>query len=123
LKYATLQPITVKKYGQKIELQTGQVILLPEDKATKLIQIGKIKPLIDVMGESYRELCRRLKSYPVTAEEIQEHSPELLRDIHKTIDELDKHFLNENLQGFNDAMENIKRLYLEAMNNILKNRG
>lgn len=58
MRYAVLEPITVKKQGQEIELQSGQVITLPENKAIKLIEAGKINPIpetLDNLSPEQRE--------------------------------------------------------------------
>ena len=81
----------------------------------------KHEPVRHIMEKKYKELCFWLKSYPVTAEEIQEHSPELLNDIHRAIEIIDRCFLSENLQEFNEGMERVKQLYMKAMERVLNN--
>ena len=43
--YIILEPIRVKKQGHEIELKTGHMIALPQDKATLLLEQGKVRPL------------------------------------------------------------------------------
>lgn len=51
MRYAILEPITVKKQGQETELQAGQIITLPEDRAIKLIEAGKIKSIPETLND------------------------------------------------------------------------
>lgn len=56
MRYQILQPFTVKTSQREIELQTGQIIILPEDKAIRLIETGKITPIERVAYKIYSEL-------------------------------------------------------------------
>jgi hypothetical protein len=120
MKYKIVDNLKIKTSQGEMILQTGQVINIQPERAIKLINKGKIKPLRDIFEERYRELCRWLKSYPVIAEEIKEYSPELYQSIQDAIEDMDSYFLTENLQGFTKAMEKVKKLYLEAVNSIKK---
>ncbi len=56
MRYQILQPFTVKTPQKTLELQAGQVITLPEDKAIKLITAGKIIPIERIAYKIYSEL-------------------------------------------------------------------
>lgn len=119
MRYIALAPI---RFTNK-EVKTGDTFIPKnEDVIRPLLDNGIARPVRDVLAEGYRELCKWLKSYPVTAEEIQQHSdqryPGLLSEIHKTIDKMDTCFISENLQGFNENMERVKNLYLQAMTEV-----
>lgn len=44
MRYAILDPFKIKTTQGEMQLQPGQVITLPQDKALKLLNEGKIKP-------------------------------------------------------------------------------
>jgi len=118
MRYKILQPFTVKTSQGITELQAGQIITLQTDKAYKLIDSGKVRPLRAILDEKYKSLMQWLKGYPVTDFEIKETMPEHYQKIQDAITEMDSHYYNENLQGFTEAMDKVKSLYLEAMNKV-----
>jgi hypothetical protein len=81
----------------------------------KYLSKAKGESLKETMLKEYRQFIHWLGNYDLTANEIKEKDPEILEEIHKAIEEMDNHFLNENLQGFNNAMEQVKKGYLQAM--------
>lgn len=51
MKYQVLDSLKVKTQQGEIELQPGQVIILPENKAIKLIEAGKINPIPETLND------------------------------------------------------------------------
>ena len=76
---------------------------------------GKVKPVKAILDEKYKSLMEWLKGYPVTDVEIKESMPEHYQKIQDAITEMDSHYYNENLQGFTEAMDKVKGLYLQAV--------
>ena len=98
----------------------GEDTFIPknEDAIRPLLDKGIVRPVRDVFSETYINLTKWLKSYPVTAEEIQEAMPELYQKLQDAITKMDNYFLNKNLKGFNEAMGKVKSLYLEALKTL-----
>ncbi len=62
MRYQVLDPFKVKTPQGEMQLKAGQVITLPENKAIKLIEAGKINPIPETLNdlspeqrESYEE--------------------------------------------------------------------
>ncbi len=81
------------------------------------------KYLSQAMLTEYKKFIRWLGSHDLTAEEIKENNPELLKDIHETIEEMDKCFNMEDYQGFRKGMEKTKALYSEAIQKTVADVG
>ncbi len=112
MRFLALTPLKFRN----LEIKIGDTFTPKnEDAIRPLIDNGRVRPVSDVLTEKYIDLTKWLKPYPITAEEIQQHSPELYQNIQDAITEMDNHFLSENLQGFNESMERVKNLYLQAM--------
>ena len=112
MKYIALSPI---RFTNK-EIKAGDTFTpKSEDAIRPLIDNGKVRPLKDIMTEKYRELCRWLKSYPVSADEIKETLPDRYQAIQDAITDMDTCFEAEDLQGFGEAVEKVKALYLQAV--------
>lgn len=57
MRYQVLEPFRVKTSQQgEIELQPGQIITLPKDKAIRLLNDGKITPIEKVTYKVYSEV-------------------------------------------------------------------
>ncbi|MGQ9571049.1 MAG: hypothetical protein ACUVUQ_09475 [Thermodesulfovibrionales bacterium] len=118
--YQVLDTFRVKTSRGEIELQQGQVITLPHDKAIKLLNEGKITPIENVAYKVYSDILEAylwivdtdhdmhsLRSQGVseaiyTADEIKKLrglSKESLKEIHKvkevfpesTVEEINRH--------------------------------
>jgi len=115
MRFLALAPLKFKNH----EVKAGDTFTPKnEDAIRPLIDNARVRPVRDVLAERYRELCLWLKSYPVIADDIQQHLPELYQKIQDAIAEMDNCFLNENLQGFNQNMGKVKSLYLQAMTQV-----
>lgn len=111
MRFIALAPLQFKN----LEVKAGETFTLKsEDAIGYLVSRGVVKSLKDVLTEQYQKHLKWLASQPVTAIEIQRYAPELLKVIHEAIKEMDNHFLNENLQGFNEARNRVEALYLKA---------
>ncbi|MEW6215334.1 MAG: hypothetical protein AB1478_09085, partial [Nitrospirota bacterium] len=79
------------------------------------IEDKKESDIKKVMGEKYKELTDWLYSFDLGADEIKETLPELYQDIQDAIERLDSACINEDMPAFQDALENIRLLYIEAL--------
>lgn len=115
MRFIALAPL---KFTNK-EIKAGDSFIPKnEDIIRPLLDNGIVRSLVDVLSERYRELCRWLKSYPATADEIKEHSPELYQAIQDTITEMDNCFYKEDYKGFVEGIEKVKSLYSEAIRKL-----
>lgn len=113
MKYTACVPLRLKSPEGVIDLKEGDTFIPSDPETVKpLLDGGRIRPITDIMDEEYRNLGNWLASYPVTADEIKEADPELYEAIQKAIEEMDRHFETENLQGFIESLERVKNLYL-----------
>ena len=55
MKYQVIKDFTVKTSQGEMQLQTGQVITMPDDKAIYLIERGLIKPITPEQIECFEE--------------------------------------------------------------------
>lgn len=58
MKYQVLDTFKVKTSTGEMELQTGQIITLPHDKALRLLNEGKITPIEKVAFKVYSEILQ-----------------------------------------------------------------
>lgn len=58
MKYQVLELFKVKTSQGEMELQPGQIITLPKDKAIKLLNEGKITPIEKVAYRVYSEILQ-----------------------------------------------------------------
>jgi hypothetical protein len=121
MRYQIKEPLKAKTLQGEIELQAGQVITLPEDKAIRLIEAGKVRPVSESMLEQYKALIQWLKSYQMTIEDIKEADIELYDSILTAVENTDKAFYSENLQGFTEGVYAVKQLYKRAMERTSNN--
>ena len=56
MKYKVVEMLKAKTLQGEIQLQTGQIITLPLDKAIKLLNEGKIAPLEKIILKVYSEI-------------------------------------------------------------------
>jgi hypothetical protein len=103
-----------------LEFQKGQILNLPHEKALDLVNKGIVKPLEDAMRESYLNLNQWLKSFELTSEEIEKKRPEILKGIYKGIEDMDYFYSQEDFKNFLMSVEEVKRLYLIALKDCLK---
>jgi len=80
MKYQVLDTFKVKTSQGEMELQPGQIITLAHDKAIRLLNEDKIKPVRDVIFEKYQSLTDWLQQHDLTADEIKETLPGLYAD-------------------------------------------
>ncbi len=121
MRYQIKEPLKAKTLQGEIELQAGQVITLPEDKAIRLIEAGKVRPISESMLEQYKAFIQWLKSYQMTIEDIKEADIELYDSILTAVENTDKAFYSENLPGFTEGIYTVKNIYLQAMERVLNN--
>ena len=58
MRYKVLEPFRVKTSKEEMELQAGQVITLPQDKAIRLLNEGRITPIDKVAYKVYSEILQ-----------------------------------------------------------------
>ncbi|MDP2754554.1 MAG: hypothetical protein Q8P40_09220 [Nitrospirota bacterium] len=58
MRYKVIEAFKVKTSQGEMELQPGQVIILPKDKAIKLLTEGKITPIEKVAYKIYSEILQ-----------------------------------------------------------------
>ncbi|MFH0773890.1 MAG: hypothetical protein V2A53_00125 [bacterium] len=58
MKYQVLETFKVRTLKEEIELQSGQIVTLPHDKAIRLLNEGKITPIEKVAYKVYSELLQ-----------------------------------------------------------------
>lgn len=58
MRYQVLEPFKVKTSKEEMELQAGQIITLPHDKALKLLNKGKITPVEKIAYKVYSEILQ-----------------------------------------------------------------
>lgn len=121
MKHQVLETFRVKTSQGELELQTGQVITLPEDKAISLIEAGKVRPVSESMLEQYKAFIQWLKTYQMTIEDIKRNDIELYDSILSAVENTDMAFYDENLQGFLEGIHSVKQLYLQVMEKVLNN--
>ena len=115
MRFLALTPLKFRN----LEIKIGDTFRVKSEDALKsLLDNGMVRPLQYVLGEKYQELCKWLKSYPVTDVEIKQAMPEHWQKLQDAIAEMDNYFLNENLQGFNEAMGKVKEFYFEAVDKV-----
>ena len=112
MRYHVLEPFRVKTSKEEMELQSGQVITLPQDKAIRLLNEGRITPIDKVAYKVYSEILQAylwvvetdqdmhfLRSQGITEaiyiadEEIKKLkglSKDSLKEIHKVKETFDK---------------------------------
>jgi len=115
MRYQVLHSFKVKTSQGEMQLQLGQVITLPHDKAIRLLNEGKVKPVKDVMANEFHSLCKWLEGFDLGSEEIKERLPALYQDLRDAIAEMDSCFVNEDLQGFLKAISKIRQIYTDAL--------
>lgn len=93
----------MEKYKAKMTLTRGK-----EPDSTDMI----------IMKGKYSELCQWLSLYDVTGEDIRQEYPKLYTEIISAIEEMDRHMVEGNTKGFCSVMERIKKLYLQAVDEI-----
>ncbi len=109
--YLVLQPLRTKK----AEYKAGDIIQTSNDEVIKLLLLnGTVKPLKDVFDTLWRQHAQKLKQHSLTADEIKEKYPDLYQQIQRTIEILDKAWLNMDLQGFREAMARVESLYFSC---------
>jgi hypothetical protein len=124
MRYMVIDDFKVKTPSGIKAFTSEQIIPINSDNATKLVNAGKVKPLMDIMTEQYEEFMQWLKGYELSADDIREKNPELLQNLHNEIEIMDTCFIKENLQGFTLTMDKVRSLYLKALNkNPFFNRG
>ena len=123
MNYQVLDSFRAKTKEGDMELQRGQIITISSDKATKLIDSGKIQSLKDAMTEQYKFFIRWLCRYELTAADVAEQYPDLLKKIHQAIKTMDSCFNNEDYQGFSQSLEGVKSLMTGVERLISRSRG
>lgn len=58
MRYQVLEPFKVKTSKEEIELQHGQLVTLPQDKAIRLLNEGKITPIEKVAYKVWSEILQ-----------------------------------------------------------------
>jgi hypothetical protein len=86
-----------------------------EEAIRELLAEVKVRPVAEVMCEKYKKLTEWLHEHTLSADEIKETLPSLYRDIQDAIERLDTAFVNEDLQAFQCALDQIRLLYAEAL--------
>ncbi len=67
------------------------------------------------MEEKYKAHIQWLQSHSLTSTEIEKYNPELMKKIHFCIDEMDKCFMSEDLQGFIESMQKVEHSYIHTI--------
>jgi hypothetical protein len=116
MKYQVLDILKVKTPRGEIELQPGQLINLEPEKAITQIEIGKIKPIKEIMLDLYQEFIQWLSNQNLTIDEIEKRDLNLLKSIHNAIEVMDNCFVKEDLHGFIKVKKIVESLYLLAIN-------
>jgi hypothetical protein len=112
MKYITMIPL---KFTNK-ELHTGDTFIPKNEDAIKgLLAEGKVRPLSEVMSDKYQNLTDWLHQFDLGRDELKETHPDLYQDIQDAIERLDNAFLIEDMTAFQDALENIRVLYTDAL--------
>ncbi|MEW6686319.1 MAG: hypothetical protein AB1393_08970 [Candidatus Edwardsbacteria bacterium] len=73
------------------------------------------RSLREVMAQEYQSLTGWLYRFDLTEDEIKEPLPGLYQDIQDAIQRLDEAFVTEDMPAFQDALNNIKELYTDAL--------
>jgi prephenate dehydrogenase len=111
MKYMALTDLSFKN----CEVRAGGTFKVKNSAAIEpLIKQELVKSVRAVIAGLYSEHCRWLKSHSLTAEDIKNHNPELLQAIHRAITEMDKCFINDDLNGFKEARQMVENLYMRA---------
>lgn len=112
MKYITMIPL---KFANK-EVGIGDTFTPKKEDAIKgLLAEGRVRPVLEVMGEKYQELADWLHQFDLGRDELKETLPGLYQDIQDAIERLDDAFLIEDMAVFQDALEKIRVLYTDAL--------
>ncbi len=118
MKYQVLKDMQLITPKGDVSLRNGEIIKLPVHVADEQMKEGKIKPVIEVMEEKFKEHTAWLRTHNLMPDIIKKYSPELLQKIHHEINKMDNCFLNEDLQGFSNTMQKVENLYIHAVATI-----
>jgi len=114
-KYLVTNTFTVKTSSVEKAIEAGQIIAISEDKASTLIEAGKITPLRTVFKNLFHAHMQKMKAHHLTADEIKARDPKTYRDIQYAIKEMDAAWLREDLPGFKTVMNRTENLYFDVM--------
>jgi hypothetical protein len=74
-----------------------------------------MRQMFDVLFKSHAE---KLKKHSLTSEEIKQWRPDIYQQLQQAVKAMDKSWLNEDLEGFKDAMNRVESLYFTALQEI-----
>lgn len=83
-------------------------------------KIADIESVMTDMKRQYSGLSLWLKGYDLTGQDIKDADISLYDSILDTIESMDKAMIAEDIQGFKTHLNEVKRLYLEAVRNNQK---
>jgi hypothetical protein len=116
MRYQTFIPLKLKSSSGLLDLKPGDTFKpKSEDVIKGLLAEGRVRPVLEVMGEKYRELTAWLHQFDLSSDELRETLPGLYQDIQDAIESMDNAFIIEDITAFQDALERIRLLYTDAL--------